>query len=235
MGNYATTTQVKTFKIDGCLVDVESYSDTEIETSIALAESMIENITGDCFYVKTVTNTFDGNGLTFLAFPPRISYRLLSITSARDIDIDGTVLETFVEGDDFVKYPHYLETALAFAEDTPRRGIFRGGVWPRGQANISIAGTWGRSTTPPEITRATILLTLEDLNPGSTQMAANDVKQVVWSDFTMTLTANEDRYETTGFPKVDKLLQGHINYAGLFFAIPDSKQTYDRKTKRFLL
>lgn len=226
-GNYAAISEVKAYKIAGTVVALTSYTDAEIGAKIALAEALIETITGDIFYVKTETNLFDGNGLTRLFFPPEVPYRLLSVTRVREYDLDGTtVLDTFVEDEDFKSYPYYLETALELAEDTPRRRFGTGGVWPKGQDNIEIVGTWGRSAVPADIREATILLTLEDLIPGSTGMGPADTQQITWPDFSVTFHGAEFGQQT-GFAKIDRILARHLNHSSMFLAVPDRKQTYD--------
>jgi hypothetical protein len=227
MGNYATVQSVKDFKAAGSTSDVESsYSDIEISNEIDLMESLIENICNDVFYTQTTTNKFDGNGLTKLFFQPDVVARLISVTSVKDYDINGTtLLHTYTEGTDFVAYDYYLETAIAFPEDTPRRGIFRGGKWPRGQQNIWIEGTWGRASAPLEITRATLLLTLERLMPGFIKMAPKDVSQVVWGDFTASFKGVEAG-QSTGYVEIDRLLERYVNRVDMFLVVPDKASRY---------
>ena len=227
MPNYATVQNVKDFKVSGATSGVQnSYSDTEISDELDLMESLIEHICNDTFYNQSTTYKFDGNGLSKLFFQPDVISRLISVTSVKDYDIDGTtLLHTYVEGQDFVAYDYYLETAIAFPEDTPRRGIFRGGKWPKGQKNIWIEGTWGRSTTPPEIKRATLLLTLERLEPGFLKMAPKDVSQVVWGDFTASFKGVEAGM-STGYVEVDRMLERYVNRVDLFMAIPDDASRY---------
>ena len=216
MGNYITEAQVRGFEVAGDCVVPASVSDAAIAAAIVLAEAMVESICNDIFYVKTETNKFDGNGKMTLFFFPEVPYRCIAVTSCLDYDIDGTLQETFVEGTDFVRYDHYLETSRAWAGDRPRRGVFRGGVWPLGQDNIWVEGTWGRSTVPPEITRACLLLAVEDVYPGATKMAPADVSQAVWPDFTVTFRGGESVGKQTGFAKVDRLLSRHINWVDVF-------------------
>lgn len=230
MSNYATIAEVKAFKVDGAVSGVASnYTDGEIQTELDLVEEIIEVICNDIFYTKTETNYFDGNGLVKLYFFPEIPYRLISITSCKDYDIDGTtLLDTYVENSDFKKYHYYLETARAYAGDSPRRRFGSGGVWPKGQKNIAIAGTWGRSAVPAAIKRATLLLTLERLSPGFCELSPTDVKQGAWDDFTITFSGREFEVgQSTGFVQVDMLLIKYVNYVDLFLVVPDEKQTYD--------
>ena len=224
MGNYISVEEMRAFKIDGNIVDLTSYDSIEIETDIGLAESIIEGITGDVFNQRSETNLFDGNGLVRLFFYPIIPYRLLSVTSVKEFDIDSvTVIETFVENDNFKTFDHYLETTFKFADHRARiRSGFSGGIaWPLGQRNIAIEGIWGRNIVPPEIKRAVLLLALERLVPGSTNMTGVDVTQAVWPDFTLTFRIGQIHGQTTGFGEVDRLLEGQINYVSMFLTTPD--------------
>lgn len=229
MGNYATIAQVKAFKVQGVVAPLTgAYSDSEIEDEITIAEAVIEAICGDQFYDEAATYKFDGNGLTKLFFQPTVPFRLLSVTTVKDYDVDGsTVLYTYTEGTDFKVYDYYLETARSFAGDSPRRRFGSGGVWPKGQENIVIDGTWGRAAVPPEITRATILMALERMLPGFCELSPTDVVQASWDDFQITVKGEELVGQSTGFLQVDILLSRFINHVGMFQVVPNKKQTYD--------
>jgi len=159
-----------------------------------------------------------------LFFPPDITYPLISVTSVKEYDIDETtVLHTWVEGVDFVRRDYWLEMDLGIDHDRPRVRFGRGGVWHLGQQNIWVEGSWGRTEVPKTIKRATILLTMESLIPGSTQMANTDIKQAVWNDFTVTFKGSDSFGRSTGFIEVDRLLEQHVNHSGLFIAVPDKR------------
>lgn len=229
MGNYAVANDIRHFKVEGCPLELDNYSDADIDTEIALAEEIVETLTNNTFYNKSETNYLDGNGLTKLFFYPQIPYPLLTITSVKDLDIDGTtVLFTYVENRDFVKYPHYIETARVIDGDSPRRRFGSGGTWPKGQKNIQIVGTWGKSSVPESIKRATILLVAARLDPSGSQITSGDFTEAEWEDFRIKLGAGDIDLETgTGFPEVDRLLRMNLNHVDMFLVVPDEKQTYD--------
>ena len=230
MGNYATVTEIRNFKVAGQTVDLGAFSDAEIEAEIAVVESLIEAITGDVFYLEeAATKVFDGKGVTKLFFLPDYLGRLVSIDSVTEVDLDGTtVLDTFIEDEDFKRYDYYLDTAQEFDGDSPRRRFGTGGRWPKGQKNIVIVGDWGRATTPPEISKVTKQMVLEGLLPGSSGVTPKDYKQVVWSDFTTTFKgAEEHKGTSTGFPDFDRVLQLHVNYVDMFQVLGDERGAYD--------
>ena len=228
MGNYATVVDVKALKFNCAVVDLDGCTDPEIDAEIDLAEETVETITNDRFNSFAETNTFDGTGFTRLFFFPRIPYPLVSVVKVEELDTDGvTVLEVFVEDEDFKRYPQHLETAFMLDEDTPRRRFGTGGVWPKGQNNIRVQGTWGRSAVPEAIKRAVILLVLERMRPGSTGASPADVTRSKWPDFEIEFRAAEEVGQSTGFAVVDRLLEGHINYVDMFQFVPFSRQTFE--------
>jgi len=219
MGNYATVANVRAFKINGHEVDLAAYTDAEIEEAIEVAEHQIEEITNDIFYPKTATYKFSGDNGDNLFFSKVVPYRLLTITSVKSLDDDGTtVLDTYAATEDYIQYPFYLSTSDA-AGSSVRRSLFRGKNWPRGQENIEIAGVWGALEVPAGIKRATILLTLENLISGCTNMLSADYTQATWSDFTIQTRQNYSGESYTGFPVVDRILCNFINNADLMDSV----------------
>lgn len=222
MGNYVTAEQLREHKIDGLCVDLTAYEDNEIEDKIDLAEEYIERLTNNVFYSDSETYYFDGSGLTYLYFEPLVSQELLTLTSVTELDFDGsTVLYTYVENEDFKRYPHHLEMGQSSATGRLRYGY--GGVWPQGEKNIKIVGTWGASAVPKGIKEATILLTLEKLKPGSTRMRTSDIKRQEWLDYEQEMQISNVYGSETGFPEVDRLLAAHYNYSSLFQVMPDTQ------------
>jgi len=223
---YASVQEIRDFKIDGAAIpELSAYTDTEIGDDLNLASRMIESITNDWFYEKTVTEYYDGNGEYNLFFYPEIPARVIEVTSVEQVDVDGTtVLETYVEDTDFKVYDHFI--GMPHIDTSRVRTYFGGGSkWPRGARNIKIVGTWGRAAgfTPPEIKRATILMTMERLIPGSTGLSPKDVAQAVWSDFTVTFRGQgtENIGMSTGYPEIDRLIEVHVNRVDMFLSVPD--------------
>jgi hypothetical protein len=226
---YATVANVRAFKVNGSVIDLTMFTDAEIEEDIALASSFIDLLCNTRFYQASSTVTYDGNGLTELYFYPEMVAPCISITSVQELDVDGTtVLDTFVEDDDFKLYAHYLGMVKS-TDQRPRLRIQGRGVWPQGEQNIKVVGVFGHSGVPLEIKRATILLTLERLLPGSANIAPKDVTQASWPDFTVTYRggAGVTVGSTTGYPEVDRLLFQHVNPVDMFLAVPNDRQYFD--------
>lgn len=217
-GNYVSVAGLKAAKTPtGDTLTWSSWTDAEILEIIERNEALVEDYCNDIFYSLSATYTFDGNYKPCLFFPPKVRYRCLSVTTVKDIDIDGEVVETLTENDDFVRYDYYLEMSKAWPGDRPRKGVFRGGVWPVGQNNIQVAGNWGRSTTPKAITRAVELLCMVETHPDEIAVAPSGVVQASWPDFTATFAGSKVSAQSgTGYVEIDRMLQPYVNLSSLF-------------------
>lgn len=231
MSNYVTTDELEAVKIGGETVDLSMFTDAELQAALDEAEQMLEWLLNDWFYPKDVTQLFDGNGLYELYFFPEIPARCLSITTVKEVDVDGTtVRHTYTENKDFKVYDHFLRIAHLSSGFTRIRS-FRGGRWPQGEQNIQVIGSFGRAETeiPTAIIKAAKYLALESLLPGSTNMARQDTSQASWPDFTITFRGDSGRdgAMTTGFPEVDRWIQPHLNVVDMFMAVPDHRTMSD--------
>lgn len=233
---YVTAAQLRLYKVSGrYITDLNLYTDDELNVEIDLAQAIIDTLTNNWFNLRAKTILYDGNGTTRLFFFPEIPAPNSSVTSVKEVKEDGTVLETWAENTDFVVHEHYMERILG-ADNRPRlETSFTGSRWPRGQNNIRVEGIFGQNDgeVPPAIVRATELLALERLIPGSTGIAPSDIVQAVWSDFTVTYRAAtpENRIGmSTGFDAVDMLLQPWVNRVDMFMVIPDVKTQFDEFT-----
>ncbi len=232
MGNYIVEADVSGHKINGKTIDLTEYTSAEINVEIEMVEDIIEGICEDIFYSKSETLLFNGNGQIKLFFFPKMKYRLLSVTTLRELDLNGTtVLDTYVENTDYKKFPFYIEVARDYSGDEPRRRFGTGGVWPKGQSNIELVGNFGASNTPADIKRAAILLTLENLKPGSTQQTPSNLMQTGWNDFQITFKSGGGVVggHNTGFVEVDRMLMRHYNDVDLFLTTETERCEYEEK------
>lgn len=231
MGVYVSAEEVRAFKIDGEVVSTSQFVQEDIDSEILLAEERIEILTGDWFYAKTLDIRLDGSGQATLFLHPRIPAPVVALTAVEEVDVDGTtVLNPFVENQDYVAAAHYLEVPMS---DGRVRSMFgREGAWPKGTRNIRIRGSFGRSAVPKAIKRAAILLTLERLVPGSTKMGPADVVQAAWPDFSVTFKGGSTSLDSSGFAEVDRLLAPFVNMAGMFMSVPNTRQLHDESPLR---
>ena len=90
-------------------------------------------------------------------------------------------------------------------------------------------GTWGHSATPEDIKWCTTVLTIERLKPGTSKLTSRDVKQVNWSDYTVTFAGTSDEGNLTGFIDVDRILSKYVNVSSMFIPVPS--EPFDRNIR----
>lgn len=123
------------------------------QETIDRAEHLVESITCDLFYAAVLLHTLDGNGKSrlFLGLTPKI----LTVTKVEDGGIgvpidyiehdgDSIFLDPNVASGDIVEY-HY-------------RMRIQECLFPVGEKNITVTGTYGHTTCPPGIKKAVIML-----------------------------------------------------------------------------
>lgn len=207
--NYTTVQQFKDFKVAGVKLSLNSYSDSELEVNLNIAESIVESYVNTLFYEIEQSVYFNGSGTQVLFIAQVLNYPIISASTCTEVDENDTVLYTFTEGTEFVVQPWYL--AKHWMRQTARLGIGTGGpTWPKGARNIKVTGTWGRSEVPVEVTRATLLLAAEICRPGSSGLAANNVAQQDWDDYKVQFKGQSqlppNPGDSTGFDFIDRLL-----------------------------
>ena len=156
MGDYATLDEIK-----ARLPDLGTEYDAVLNSLKAQASRDIERLTGQFFEpVSATTKTFDGSGTRTLMLPwqwPLVSVTTLKVRTGGE----GTAQVTVAAGD------FYLEPAGRPAGD-PARWIELGAgltsgvrIFTAGKGTVEIAGTWGRSAIPADITDLCIELTIQ--------------------------------------------------------------------------
>lgn len=221
MGNYLTVAQFQAAKDkNGDTIDTSSYTDAELEVIISEAEELIERICHDQFYSSTDTYYFDGSGTNYLFMAPQVMYALLTPTTVTDVDFEDDLVTTYDLDEDYKNWGHFLEIN---ADSTDvRRMVGSTGVWPVGEHNIKVVGTWGHTTTPVNITKATRLLCMEEVVPESTGMLGAGIRRKEWQDFEVEFADVDESVQMTGWDKVDRILGFFINHADLLtFGIYD--------------
>ena len=224
MPNYATVSQVMEHKIAGEIPrKIKNYSPEEIAEHIEVAEAIIENHTNTIFYSKSETVYLNGTGNLSLFFYHVVNYPIISATSVKEVDPDGTVKYTYL-ATDYVVQPWYI--SVAYNEQLGAREFtVRQARWPKGLRNIQIVGTWGRSAVPSVVKTATILLTLESLIPGCTGLVSNNIVEREWEDLRLkyrgTSSESIPPQASVGYDYIDRLLAKYVLSPAIFIT-PDT-------------
>lgn len=239
MSNYVTLAQLKAFRPPGstAALDFSNFTDAELQDILDYVEELFEEELHDKFYSFDQTLYADGTGKTHLFLPQHAAfpYKIISISSMEEVDFDGTtVLTTYVEDDDFKFDDYYVYTDVSNSP-TVRQAIGSQMHFPKGEANIKISGTFGWSTTPKAIERATklyaVVLTLGPQKAGFfAENGGLNVRQQQWTDYMVTfgaapaatMRANAGVPNITGYLDIDRMLRNYVNHSMLFQAI-DSK------------
>jgi hypothetical protein len=224
MGNYVDVADLRVYHFNGVCVDLSLISDSEITSKIALAEEAVEAFTGVKYYPQTLTFYFDGTGYDSILFHEQTALPNISVSSVEEIEPDGTVLDTLVENTDFIRYDDRLEIARC-RDYSARRRFTSFGVWPRGQKNIKIVGSWGVTTTPEAIKEATKLLALSSLVPSQIALNPTGVRRVRFPDYEVEFGHGlaDKETQTTGFQEIDTLLIPYVKVSLFLRVVPNSR------------
>jgi len=181
-------------------------SETERQEVIDRAELLIEKITRDYFYTKSFEVYRDGNGKDklFLKFIPHV-------LSVSEIKISGIVLGT--DWYTFDINSVYLDPEAATGNEYPElllRLKYSTRLFPRGQGNIKIIGTYGWASCPVAIKRAAIMLCRYENDDTLYSVHSGDLKSEKIGDYSYTMSDKTSSINTTGIDEVDKLLRNYI-------------------------
>lgn len=152
MTTYITSTQMKnTLEISG-----ETYADDDITAAIEAASRVIDAYKGTRFYPTAETRKYTASDLDYcesLAIDDLCGLNTLSV----DMDGDGVFETTWTRGVDF-----YLEPQDADLTGKPWNQISlrqqAGRQWPGYKYAVSVAGTFGWSTAPGQVTESCSIL-----------------------------------------------------------------------------
>tara|TARA_R110002020_G_scaffold34660_4_gene105272 strand:+ start:787 stop:1473 length:687 start_codon:yes stop_codon:yes gene_type:complete len=219
MPTYTTEAALLAYKVSGSTVDLSAFSTAELEAEIDFIEVIINTYTGTSFYHETDTTYYlDGAGDRTLFFYPKLNIPNISISSILEVDEQDKTLFTFNAATDYHRDMWYVNKTWADRSES-RRAMFGGGAeWPKGIRNLKITGAWGYASVPALVTRATILLTLESLLPGSTGLQQTGVEERRWDDYKVRYAQSEDigPADSTGFVTVDQMLHTYLFRPDMF-------------------
>jgi hypothetical protein len=204
-GTPAVSPSVTGNYIDGTDIDnwPDGMSSADKQEIVDRAELFIENITKDYFYAKAFAVYRDGNGKDklFLKLIPHI----ISVTEIllSGIDLSSTWWTYDINS-------VYLDPEAATGDDYPElllRLKYKTRLFPRGQGNIKVTGTYGWSSCPVAIKRATIILCRFE-NDETLYTEYDDLASDKLGD--MTQTRGADKKFLTGVQEADRLIRNYI-------------------------
>jgi len=155
MKGYCTIDDIKNYN----LTEIAESFESQIESWIGIAESIIERETGRVFKVGSTESDriYDGYNTRDLSIDD-----CLSVSEVKIYDCDGNLAYTLDENG-FVLSPYNSNPKMRMFIKPSQDAVFK-----RGTGNIVVTGVWGYSeTVPPEITYATVVLVSGIMNNGN--------------------------------------------------------------------
>jgi hypothetical protein len=192
----------------------------EIDAAIEEASARIDALTKDHWSTKTLTFQISGDGDNVLS--------LLSVTNLRIVSITSVYFRsTYVATDDFVangeEIPDtdYLisksRRSLKKIQPTTVRsgGVKNNPIWLVGDENHRIVGTFGHSSVPTAIARATAMLVREKMDPGITAKYVIPSSETFPDGYKYSTPATAARGRAapyySGITAVDELIHPYVN------------------------
>lgn len=230
MAAFVTATELRAYKVNGVTVNLTAFTDDELDDEIELVSDMLEWYTGTTFTSTSATIYFNGSNTHWLKTWPELNAPIISVTSLVYIDDNGTILDTLVENTDYIVEPYALvkpmRPDLNLLSARVSSGNDSTSKWLSGYRNYKAVLTYGRSAVPAAVQKATKILVLETIKPGSTGLQRDDVFLQRWEDYTVQYrdaqrTPTPDPTLSIGFVYVDRILARYKNGPSMFLDIPD--------------
>jgi len=205
-GNYISKADLQTYG-----VDLGSYTDAAILEFIQTAESLIEKYTKTRFYSGSLTLYLDGKGNSYLYFAPVTHLKCLTVVSVDIWDRDDGVSEdSLTTPGDYILHSdgEYLLRAGGGSTKRMTESDPYYLIWPVGQENVKVVGTFGESAVPKPIKWACALLVAKRIHPDFSGLYEN--VSIKWPDFAVTRASTGRRIKTvTGIPSVDSVINAY--------------------------
>jgi len=185
----------------------EGSSTSDRQAVINRAEQLIERITHDFFYSKAFVIYRDGNDndRLFLGLIP-------DILTATEIKISGVALTTswWTYNTEAVYLdPEAVSTEEGDMAELHLRLKYKRILFPEGKGNIKITGTYGWSSCPAAIKKATIIMCRAENDSTLYPEYSSSLKSEKLGDYSYTLADNKGTVNT-GIDKADKLIASYI-------------------------
>lgn len=197
-------------------LDIGSGSSTaERQAIINMVEQLIERITRDYFYAKDfeIYRSGNANDQLFLGLTP-------SILSVTKILISGVELSSSWWTYDTESV--YLDPEAATGDDYPElllRLKHKQSIFPRGNSNIKITGTYGWSSCPEAVKQAAIMLCRYENDNTLYQIKDDAIKSEKLGDYSYTLVETVNLTSRTGIAQADRLLATYIRRKPMLGAV----------------
>jgi hypothetical protein len=145
--------------------------DTRLGSAIAREQARLEELTNDLYASATLTFDMNGWGRASLPLPMRCT----AVTTVKTRDLNGTLttqdssvyrLVSSLDAAGAVRVRQYDRLAIVPGKYIAQVPYWSPQyVWPWGDATVQIVGTFGWTTTPPEIKRALALMVWQHVKP----------------------------------------------------------------------
>ena len=189
--------EVKDLRAEG--LTENDYPSNWIECRIALAQSLIETITGRFFEERAgLTFELNGNGRDTIGLPA---------TPVSTSDITSIIID-----DETLDAEYYKVIMPSFPDGRFNPKLFRvGGIWPKGKYNITVTGNFGfveADKTPPlqikELAKRIVIWGINPLGDAQSQKNGSIVEETL-EDYSYKLDAAATR-GAFGDVKIDNLI-----------------------------
>jgi len=192
---YTTVAGVRSLSAGDDVSDPARFSDTVVTNAIAVAEALIDDVTGTSFEAKTFDSTTTGTGTTSTLLTNSATNRqIVHPISITAVTIDGSALLASQWA------AWVLDPAGIIYRDS---GTFPAGATPR---NINIVGTAGRTTAAPlEIKQACELITRDYLLSLHDRTSTRALQTS--DEFGTTVYAQPGKHGPTTMPVVNQILR----------------------------
>lgn len=185
--SYITESDLENFIIQ----DIDSSYSAWIASVIAYIEDYIEQYTGLVFdNSASATQYFDGIGGDILTIG---EYQ--SLTSVQTLDSSGNVMETLVDGTDYVGYPYNDATKNSLK-------LLTGGqrsCWPEWDRSVKITGVFGYTTVPGPVKVAAVKLAAKVINEG---LKGGQVSQESLGSYSVTYRELDESVDSLGIKEI---------------------------------
>ena len=214
-GNYIDKSDLQRYG-----VSLGSHTDTSILEFIQTAEALVERYTKTRFYSGTLTLYLDGKGSSRLWFAPTTHLKGLTITSVDIWDRDDGVSEESLDTpDDFILHAsgEYLLRTGGGSTKRLTEGDPYYLIWPTGEENIKVIGTFGESAVPSPIKWVCALLVAKRIDTDF--VGLHEKTSIRWPDYGETRVTSGRRLPAiTGNPNIDMILSAYKRGALMFGA-----------------